>query len=165
MSEIERVKEIIEPHVDDMGFDLVRVKFTGTGKYKTLQIMAEPKEGAKQMSVDDCEAISTRVSALLDVEDVIKGHYTLEVSSPGLDRPLVREKDFERFAESLVKIKTEEPVNGQRNFKGRLKGLKDGNVQIEEDGILKNVPFAEIGSAEIEWENPNAPKPKKGKRK
>ena len=167
MSEIDKIKEVIAPHIDDMGFELVRIRLTGAGKFKTVQIMAEPKEHEKQMSVEDCEAISTRVSALLDVEDVVKGQYTLEVSSPGLDRPLTREKDFERFKETLVKIKTETAVNGQRNFKGRLKGLENKNVLIKEDGKeeVTAIPYAEIASAEVEWENPNAPKPKKGNKK
>lgn len=164
MSEIEKITELIMPHLEDMGFEPVRIRFTGAGKYKTLQIMAEPKDETKSLSLDDCAEISTRVSALLDVEDFIKGAYQLEVSSPGVDRPLVKEKDFDRFKESLVEIKVKEAIEGKRKFKGRLKGIKNGMILIETENETLEIPYTNMDDAHIEWENPMAPKPKKGKK-
>ena len=125
--------EIITPVIEDMGFELVRVRLLG-GKTKTLQIMAERPDGG--IEVDDCAAISTAVSATLDVEDPLEDAYTLEVSSPGIDRPLTRLKDFETWSGYVAKIETDEMIDGRRRFKGTLAGT-DGNevlIEIENQG-------------------------------
>ncbi|WP_044564255.1 ribosome maturation factor RimP, partial [Azospirillum sp. B4] len=119
----ERIAGIIAPSVEAMGYDLVRVSLTGNAR-PTLQIMAERVDGAA-MTVDDCAEISRAVSALLDVEDPIDVAYTLEVSSPGIDRPLTRPKDFERFAGFEVRVETSQPVDDRRRFIGMLKGIED----------------------------------------
>jgi ribosome maturation factor RimP len=111
-----------------MGFELVRVRLLG-GKTKTLQIMAEKPEGG--IEVDDCARISTAVSATLDVEDPLAEAYTLEVSSPGIDRPLTRLKDFETWEGYEAKIETTEMIDGRRRFKGMLQGVEDGEILIE----------------------------------
>ncbi|NNF70819.1 MAG: ribosome maturation factor RimP [Rhodobacteraceae bacterium] len=129
-----RLAEILTPVLEDMGFELVRVRFM-SGKTKTVQIMAERPDGG--IEVDDCAAISTAVSATLDVEDPIEDAYTLEVSSPGIDRPLTRLKDFETWAGYEAKLETTEMIDGRRRFKGVLQGVEDGEVLIEiSEGII-----------------------------
>jgi ribosome maturation factor RimP len=123
-----RIAGIITPVVEGMGFELVRVRLMG-GKTKTLQIMAERPEGG--IEVDDCARISTAVSATLDVEDPLEDAFTLEVSSPGIDRPLTRLKDFETWEGYEAKIETTEMIDGRRRFKGVLQGVEDGEVLIE----------------------------------
>lgn len=124
----ERITEIIEPSLNDMGYDLVRVLVQGQRR-PTLQVMAERRDRA-QMTVDDCAMISRTVSALLDVEDPFPDTWQLEVSSPGIDRPLVRPDDFERFAGFEARVETSVPLDGRRRFKGRLLGLEGGMVKI-----------------------------------
>jgi ribosome maturation factor RimP len=128
-----RIAGIIAPVVEGMGFELVRVRLMG-GKTKTLQIMAERPAGG--IEVDDCARISTAVSATLDVEDPLEDAYTLEVSSPGIDRPLTRLKDFETWDGYEAKIETTEMIDGRRRFKGVLQGVDDGEIliEIEEQG-------------------------------
>jgi ribosome maturation factor RimP len=123
----------VKPVIEDMGFELVRVRLMA-GKEPTLQIMAQKPDGT--IEVDDCAAISTAVSAVMDVEDPILEAYTLEVSSPGIDRPLTRLKDFDRWDGYHAKLETEELIDGRRRFKGDLRGT-DGDevlIEIEEGG-------------------------------
>lgn len=129
-----KLAEIIQPVIEGMGFELVRVRLM-SGRTSTLQIMAERPEGG--IEVDQCAEISTAVSAILDVEDPISDEYTLEVSSPGIDRPLTRMKDFEAWTGYEAKLETEELIDGRRRFKGPLAGTQDGEVLIEiEEGIV-----------------------------
>ena len=127
-----RIQEIIEPVIEGLGFELVRVRLQG-GKTPLLQIMAQKPDGT--IEVDDCADISTAVSAVLDVEDPIIDAYTLEVSSPGIDRPLTRLKDFDLWNGYVAKIETEEMIDGRRRFKGVLEGTEGDEVLIAiEDG-------------------------------
>jgi len=135
-----RLAEIITPVIEDMGFELVRVRLMG-GKTQLLQIMADRPEGG--IEVDDCAAISTAVSAVLDVEDPITDTYTLEVSSPGIDRPLTRLKDFEDFEGYEAKLETAEPIDGRKRFKGVLAG-------VEGDEVMLNVAEGTIG-LQFDW--------------
>ena len=129
-----RMAEIITPVIEDMGFELVRVRLMG-GKTHTLQIMAERPEGG--IEVDECAQISTAVSAVLDVEDPITEAYTLEVSSPGIDRPLTRLKDFEEFEGYEAKLETSELIDGRKRFKGVLTGVEGNEVLINiEEGTV-----------------------------
>lgn len=129
-----RLAEIITPVIEDLGFELVRVRLMG-GNTATLQIMAERPTGG--IEVDDCAAISTGVSATLDVEDPIEEAYTLEVSSPGIDRPLTRLKDFETWAGYEAKLETAEMIDGRKRFKGALAGTEGDEVLIEiEEGTI-----------------------------
>jgi len=123
-----RITEIITPTIEDMGFEVVRVRLM-TGKESILQIMAQKPDGT--IEVDQCGDISAAVSALLDVEDPIADVYTLEVSSPGIDRPLTRLKDFDQWADNEAKIETEELIDGRRRFKGMLRGTEGDEVLIE----------------------------------
>ncbi|WP_101066823.1 ribosome maturation factor RimP [Roseovarius salinarum] len=122
-----RLAEIIAPVIEDMGFDLVRVRMQG-GKTHTLQIMAEKPGGG--IEVDDCAEISNAVSAVLDVEDPVEDTYTLEVSSPGIDRPLTRLKDFDDFEGYEAKLETSELIDGRKRFKGVLAGTDGPEVLI-----------------------------------
>jgi len=130
-----RMAEIITPVLEDMGYELVRVRLM-SGKATTLQIMADKPNGG--IEVDDCTEISNAVSATLDVEDPILDAYTLEVSSPGIDRPLTRLKDFETYEGYEAKLETGELQGGRRRFKGELAG-------VEGDEVLINVEEGTIG--------------------
>lgn len=123
-----RLAEIITPVIEGMGFELVRVRLMG-GKSKTVQIMAERPDGG--IEVDDCAKISTAVSAVLDVEDPIEEAYMLEVSSPGIDRPLTRLKDFDTWEGYEAKIETLDLIDGRRRFRGMLAGTEGDEVLIE----------------------------------
>ncbi len=150
----QRIEGLIEPALTAMGYDLVRIAVQGGESRPTLQIMAERKDGVG-MTVDDCADISRTVSALLDVEDPIAGAYTLEVSSPGIDRPLVKRGDFERFAGFEARVETVQPVNGRKRFRGRLMGVMGDEVRLREtakagaeaDETL--VPLAAIAKAKL----------------
>ncbi|MCK0168629.1 ribosome maturation factor RimP [Jannaschia sp. S6380] len=123
-----RLADIVAPVVEDMGFELVRLRLM-SGKTATLQIMADKPEGG--IEVDDLARISTELSAVLDVEDPIESEYTLEASSPGIDRPLTRLKDFEAWAGYEARVETTELIDGQRRFKGTLQGVEGDEVLIE----------------------------------
>lgn len=152
----EKVAEIIEPSLNGMGFQLVRVLYQSG----TLQIMAEREDGT--LGIDDCADISNTVSALLDVADPIKSRYMLEVSSPGLDRPLTRLSDYERFSGQLAKIELSEPLDGRKRFKGLLKGANGAKVRIEIEGELVELPFASIAQGKLEiTDDPLKKSPKK----
>ena len=122
-----RLAEILIPVIEDMGFELVRLRLQG-GKTATLQIMADRPDGG--INVDDCAEISTMVSATLDVEDPIEDKYNLEVSSPGIDRPLTRLKDFAAFEGYDAKLETSMPIDGRKRFTGTLAGVEGEDVLI-----------------------------------
>lgn len=125
-----RLAEIISPVIEDMGFELVRVRLLG-GRTATLQIMADRPEGG--INVDDCADISTAVSAVLDVEDPLEDAYHLEVSSPGIDRPLTRLKDFAIFEGYEARLETTQPIDGRKRFKGVLAGVEGDEVLLNID--------------------------------
>jgi ribosome maturation factor RimP len=130
-----RIAEIITPAIEGLGFELVRIRLMG-GKTATLQIMADRPEGG--IDVDDCASISTAVSAVMDVEDPIEENYNLEVSSPGIDRPLTRLKDFDAWEGYEAKLETFEQIDGRKRFKGILRGTEGDEVliEIENDGEM-----------------------------
>ena len=125
-----RLAEIAQPVIEDLGFELVRIRLMG-GKTHVLQVMAERPDGG--IEVDECAKISTALSAILDVEDPIEENYTLEVSSPGIDRPLTRLKDFDTWNGYEAKIETTELIDGRRRFKGILAGTEGDEVLITLD--------------------------------
>ncbi len=125
-----RLAEIAQPVIEDLGFELVRIRLMG-GKTHVLQVMAERPDGG--IEVDECAKISTALSAILDVEDPIDENYTLEVSSPGIDRPLTRLKDFDTWNGYEAKIETTELIDGRRRFKGILAGTEGDEVLITLD--------------------------------
>ncbi len=135
-----RLAEIARPVIEGMGFELVRVRLMG-GERKTVQIMAQRPDGG--IDVDECARISTAISAVLDVEDPIASNYSLEVSSPGIDRPLTRLKDFDDWQGHEAKIETTELIDGQRRFKGVLAG-------VEGDEVLINISQGTVG-LKFDW--------------
>lgn len=135
-----RLAAIITPVIEDMGFELVRVRLM-TGKGATLQVMADRPDGG--IEVDDCAQISTAIGAVLDVEDPIVEEYALEVSSPGIDRPLTRLKDFVTFEGYEAKLETDELIGGRRRFKGELAG-------VEGDEVLINIEEGTVG-LKFDW--------------
>lgn len=139
-----RIENTITPALLEKGFEIVRVQFQGS-KEKTLQIMIERVDNT-DVSVDDCATVSRAVSVLLDVDDPIHESYILEVSSPGMDRPLVKNKDFERFAGSMIKIELQTPYEGQLRFQGLLMGIKEDMVKIE---LNAEKAVAEIALSDI----------------
>jgi ribosome maturation factor RimP len=143
----DRVARLIEAPLHDMGYELVRVSLSG-GDRPILQIMAE-RASDGFMAVEDCTAISHTVSLLLDTEDPIASAYSLEVSSPGIDRPLTRLKDFERYAGFEVRMETREPVLGRRRFRGRLLGIADNNISVSTEMGDAAVPFGVIAKAQL----------------
>jgi ribosome maturation factor RimP len=148
MSDEGRIARLIEPTLEDMGFELVRVRLSGT-RDLTLQVMADRADGT-QITVDDCAEISQALSALLDVEDPIDRAYSLEVSSPGIDRPLTRLKDFERYAGFEAKIELARLLDGRRRYRGTLEGVEGETVRLRTDrGEAVELPFAEIGQAKL----------------
>ena len=137
---------MIGDSVEAMGFDLIRVRFITTST-RTLQIMAERPDGT--MTVEDCAEISRAASAILDVEDPIKGEYNLEVSSPGIDRPLVREQDYLKYAGFEAKIETAVPISGQRRFRGVIVGFEQGHVVLDAPQGRVQLPFDGIEQAKL----------------
>lgn len=123
-----RLAELLIPTVEGMGFELVRLRFM-SGKKMTVQVMAERADGT--MEIEDCAKLSHAMSAVMDVEDPIEGEYSLEVSSPGIDRPLTRLIDFERWEGYEAKIETGEMIDGRRRFKGVLAGTDKNEVLID----------------------------------
>ena len=146
-----RISQIIEGAVTHLGYHLVRVQFSGAKSGRgQLQIMAEPVE-QREMTVEDCETVSRHVAALLDVEDPIGDAYVLEVSSPGLDRPLTRIEDYERFNGELAKITLRLMLDGRRRFNGRLAGFDEaGKIILETSFGRFAFAFDEIDSARID---------------
>jgi ribosome maturation factor RimP len=143
------VATLIEPTLQSMGYALVRVAIVGGAGRPTLQVMAERADGA-EMSVDHCADISEAISAVLDVEDPIAGAYTLEVSSPGIDRPLVKKADYDRFAGFEARVETSEPVGGRKRFRGRVLGTGEDSVRLKLDsGEDVELPLARISKAKL----------------
>lgn len=122
-----RVAELVAPVLADLGFRLVRIRISGQDG-QTLQIMAERPDGT--ISVDDCETISRQLSPMLDVHDVMNGAYRLEVSSPGIDRPLVRASDFEDWKGHVARVELKQPISGRKRFRGTLEGCLDGEARL-----------------------------------
>jgi len=138
---------LVRQEVELLGYELVGLELTGQAKGNALlRIYIDHADGIK---LDDCVAVSHQVSGVLDVEDLIKENYRLEVSSPGLDRPLFELAHFERFKGSKVRIKTQTKIENRHRFTGVLGGVEENQVLIEEDGILYRIPIELIDSARV----------------
>lgn len=144
----ETLNELIEPICEKMGYDLVRLQLSGGAARKVLQIMAERKD-RKAMTVDDCADLSRAISPVLDEKDPIEDNYTLEVSSPGIDRPLVKLDDFDRFKGFEAKVEALSLINGRKRFSGRLQGIDGSDVILlfEDDEV--RIPFDQIAKAKL----------------
>ncbi len=142
----DQIRAIIEATVDSLGFELVRVTYGG-GRKPTLQIMAERPDGT--MGVEDCATLSREVSLILDVEDPLQGEYLLEVSSPGIDRPLTRPKDFERWVGFDVKIEMNETINDRRRFRGRMVAFDGETISLKMDDGDVVLAYADVSKAKL----------------
>ena len=147
MSLAERIENLITPTIEELGFEVVRIEVLGEIS-PCLQIMADRLDQTN-MNVDDCAQISRAVSAIMDVEDPITSAYTLEVSSPGLDRPLVKRAHFERFTGTEIRMEKRGQGDEQRRFRGELKGLKGDDVVLLIKGEEIHIPFSEVQKAKI----------------
>jgi len=142
----ETLLRLLEPVIEALGYELVELEFHPQGRGGLLRIYLDREGG---IGVDDCERASRQVSSVLDVEDPIPGTYTLEVSSPGLDRPLRKAEDYARFAGQRAKLELLLPRDGRRRFSGTLRGIEGSEVQIEVDGVIYRLPLADIGKARL----------------
>ena len=150
--ELDQIRQIVDEIVVAEGFELVDLELKGSGRDRVLRIFIDKKDG---VSHSDCTLISEQVGTVLDVEDLIQFSYTLEVSSPGLDRKLVSMNDFGRFEGHLAKIQTQSPLHNQKVFKGRLQGLQGDNIQLElPKGELLKIPFdlIRVARLEVDWD-------------
>lgn len=142
----QNVASLIEPVLESLGYELIGVEYGDQGRGLVLKIYIDHPDGIK---LEDCTLASRRVSALLDVEDLISGHYDLEMSSPGMDRPLFTEAHFERYVSKRVKIVMAVPQMGRRRFTGTLRNISEGIVEIEVDNEIFDLRFAQIASARL----------------
>ena len=146
----ERIRRLIEEVVEGQGYELVDAEFKGGGKNSVLRVFIDVPSG---ISHGDCELVSAQVGTVLDVEDLIPFSYTLEVSSPGLDRKLTKESDYSRFEGKLARIQTRISLNQQKVFRGRLQGLHDGKVRLElPKGEVMEIPLDVIQEARLEFD-------------
>ena len=137
---------MLEPAVNVLGCELVGIEFIPQGRRSLLRIYIDKENG---VTIDDCSDVSHQVSGILDVEDPIREQYTLEVSSPGLDRPLFKLEDFERFSGSLVKLRLRQMIDGRRNFTGRILGVEGESVRVEVDGSPQAFAIVDIDRARL----------------
>lgn len=142
----ENVENLVEPVISDLGYDYVDCSFLQLQGRWILRIMIDAQS---VITVDDCARVSRAIEDLIEVEDVISVSYSLEVSSPGLDRPLKRKRDFENFAGSEIKLKTKKPLDGRRNYRGILKGMSGEKILIYVDGSTFEVPIEMLSKAKL----------------
>jgi ribosome maturation factor RimP len=140
----ERLEDLLKPSINALGYELVTIELTGSGGGEILRIYIDQAAG---ITVDDCAKVSRQVSAVLEVEDPRAGAYTLEVSSPGLDRPLVKPDDFKRYVGEVIKVRIFEPVLGRKNFTGKLVSVVDEFVVVEVDNEQYELSFQNIDKA------------------
>jgi ribosome maturation factor RimP len=147
MAIADQVEQLIEASIETLGYELVGVEYIQGGPDAILRVYIDAEQG---ITIEDCERVSHQVSGILDVEEPVRSAYLLEVSSPGFDRPLFKARDFERFAGAEAKISMKLPVNGRRNFKGVLQGFEDGDILIEVDGEVYELPLSKLGKARLD---------------
>ncbi|KPK87991.1 MAG: hypothetical protein AMJ94_16125 [Deltaproteobacteria bacterium SM23_61] len=144
---LQEVREVVEPILESQGFELVDLEYQRESQGWVLRIYLDREGG---VSLDDCAGVSHEVGAILEVKDLIPSAYILEVSSPGLTRPLKKPEDFNRFRNQMVKIKLYEPLEGRRNFKGTLLGLEGDRVRVEVEQRVYELPLQGIAKANLE---------------
>jgi len=144
---VDRIRAMIHPIVLNEGMEVVDIEYRRESGGWVLRLLLD-KEGG--VTVDDCTRVSQEVGRSLDVEDLIQSSYTLEVSSPGLTRPLKTEKDFMKYRDRLVKVKTVDPIQNRRQFKGRLLEVSENGVEIEVDGGIFQIPLSNVAKANLE---------------
>ena len=146
----DRIRLLAQQVIEGQGYELVEFELKGGGKHSTLRVFIDKPDG---ITHKDCELVSEQLGTVLDVEDLIPFSYTLEVSSPGLDRKLVKESDYTRFEGKLAKIQTRVPLQSQKTFRGRLRGLQGDNVLLElPKGNLMEIPLDVIQESRLEFD-------------
>jgi len=143
----DELQKLLEPTIEGMGYELADLELRTGGSDGVVRVFIDRQP--QGIDLEDCEAVSRQVSAVLDVEDPISGHYSLEVSSPGLDRKLTKPAHFRRFAGERVKVRLRFPLEGRRNFSGELKTAGEDNIEVEVDGVVHDLPIATIESARL----------------
>lgn len=145
----QRIFDVSEPVAQDLGLEIVCVKIIGEGGSRSVQIMAEDPD-TRKLGLDDCAKLSRAISAVMDVENIIEDAYRLEVSSPGIDRPLMKSEDFDTFKGYEAKLEISMPdENGQKRFRGYIKGITDNTIEIETDKGLAEIPFDLLTKAKL----------------
>lgn len=147
VSVTDKLESLLAPLVEDLGYEYVGVEYLSNPKNRVIRLYIDRPELG--VGVEDCETVSHEVSALLDVEEPVSGHYTLEVSSPGIERPLFGSAHFRRFAGENARVVMAVPVEGRRKFKGRIVGADEHQVVLEVDGIQHQLPLADIQRASL----------------
>ncbi len=142
----DELAELIEPTVERLGYELADLEVKLGGRSGVVRLFIDQPAG---ITLDDCERVSLAVSALLDVEDPVPGHYDLEVSSPGLNRKLTKPEHFARFAGELVKVEMRFPIEGRKRFRGLLKATDGDTIEVEVDGVSHSLPLATIDTARL----------------
>jgi ribosome maturation factor RimP len=146
---IDRVRAVANPILSSEAMELVEIQYRREAKGWVLRLYINGEGG---VTLDDCTRVSNEVGRSLDVEDFIPTPYTLEVSSPGLTRPLKEEKDFIRYCNRLIKVKTFNPIENRRQFKGRLLGISENKLEIESDGGILQIPLSSVARANLEFD-------------
>lgn len=146
MAIVDQVEQLIEASIETLGYELVGVEYIQGGPDAILRVYIDAEQG---ITIEDCERVSHQVSGILDVEEPVRSAYLLEVSSPGFDRPLFKARDFERFSGAEAKITMKLPISGRRNFTGVLQGFEDGDILIEVDGEVYELPLSKLGKARL----------------
>ncbi len=142
----EELTKLLEPAVEHLGYELSDLEVKIGGRHGVIRLFIDKADG---VGLEDCETVSRQVSALLDVEDPVPGHYVLEVSSPGLDRRLTKVEHFERFMGEDIRVKLRIPLSGRVNFRGALRAVDEQNIEVEVDGESHRLPIATIQSARL----------------
>ncbi len=146
---VSELRRLLEPGTEALGYELLEIELGGSGRQRVLRVYIDAPGG---ITVDDCEFVSRQLSAVLDVEDPIAGQYTLEVSSPGIERPLVRREHFERFLGERVQVSTRGYHLGRRRFLGELRQVDEADITVEVDGEVYVLPMADIEKARLKPE-------------
>lgn len=142
-----KLRQLIQPVVEGLGYEFVGAEFLAQGRHSLLRIYIDKAETG--ISVDDCERVSRQISGVFDVEDPISGQYSLEISSPGLDRPIFKVEDFARFIGEQVSVKLSVAQKGRKNFKGIVRGLENEVIALEVEGEMHHVAFEDIDQARL----------------
>ena len=143
----ERVRALVEPILSEQGMELVDLEYRREGRGWVVRLYID-KEGG--ITLDDCSRVSQEIGTSLDIEDFVAAPYTLEVSSPGLNRPLKSEKDFLKYRDRLIKVKTVDPIDHRKHFKGMLRGISEERIEMEIDGGIIYIPLANVAKANVE---------------
>ena len=142
----DQIELLVEAPIESLGYELVGIEYIKNGVNTVLRLYIDSEQG---IGIEDCERVSHQVNGILEVEDPISSAYALEVSSPGFDRPLFKERDFIRFTGSEVKMSMKLPIQGRRNFRGILQGFSDGDILVEVDGEIYELPLTKLSKAKL----------------